>query len=403
MAENIHLKYLIDRFASNTCTREEFDQLLALVGNMEEEELTEEMSRYWDKDPINDSISPEWKERLLMLPHEPARLQEAASPVVNLHGTIIRRWVAAAAILIALAGGYLLSQKSRDTTRSLAGAQKTKEPATAIAPARNRAVLTLADGSAISLDSASMGTIALQGRVRISKGATGEILYHPDGHKTLSPGYNTITIPKGGKYYVVLSDGTKVWLNAASSLRFPAEFTNGKREVTLTGEAYFEVAKNVSHPFQVTAGKMIVEVLGTQFNLNAYGEEGRVSTTLVQGAIRIANTAAGSSSHGVLLKPGEQANLGDHGPLILDRSPNMEEVVAWKNGNFYFSNTPVPVILREISRWYDLEIVYEGSPPDKKLTGTFSRNVGLEQLTAMLQFIGININITNKQLIILRN
>ena len=403
MTENNSLQYLIDRYASNTCTREEFDRLLALVGNMEEEQLTEEMSRYWDKDPINDSISPEWKERLLLLPHESARLQEAASPVVNIRRTIIRKWIAAAAVMIALAAGYLLSQKSRDTPASLAVVPKTKEPAKAIVPARSRAVLTLADGSAISLDSASMGTIARQGGVRISKGATGEILYHPDGNNPLSPGYNTISIPKGGRYYVVLSDGTKVWLNAASSLRFPAEFTRGKREVTLTGEAYFEVAKNVSHPFQVTAGKMTVEVLGTQFNLTAYGEEGRVSTTLVQGAIRIVNTAAGKASHSVLLKPGEQVNLADNGPLMLDRSPDMEEVVAWKNGNFYFSNTPVPVILREISRWYDLEIVYEGSPPDKKLTGTFSRNVGLEQLTAMLQYIGININIKNKQLFILRN
>jgi ferric-dicitrate binding protein FerR (iron transport regulator) len=285
----------------------------------------------------------------------------------------------------------------------LAVIPKTKGAAAVLTAARNTAMLTLADGSVIPLDTAARGMIARQGGVRILKGAEGEIVYHPDRQKTPLAGYNTITTPKGGKYCVVLSDGTTVWLNAASSIRFPAGFTNGPRTVTLIGEAYFDVAKNVARPFHVTAGNMTVEVLGTQFNINAYREEGRISTTLVQGKIRVIKPAEGGSSQGLLLKPGKQANLADNGTLTVDQSPHIDEVLAWKNGVFNFVNTPVPEILREIARWYDLEIVYEGAPPDKRLTGTFSRNVGLDQLIEMLRYAGINMSIDQKRLLILRN
>ncbi len=404
MAENTSLKYLMSQFASNTCTREEFDQLMVLVGDMEDDEgLTEEMSRYWDKIQFNGSISPEWKERFVILQKESVRREQVAGPAVAPRRVILRKWIAAAAVVITLAGGYFVQQRNGETIRGKADVVKTKEPAVPVEPGRNRALLTLADGSVIGLDTSARGKIATQGGVKIIKGEEGEILYYSDRQKTPEAGFNTIVTPKGGKYCVVLSDGTKVWLNAASSIRFPAGFENGVREVVLTGEAFFEVTKSCGKPFHVRAGNISVEVLGTKFNINAYREEGRISTTLVQGKIRVSKPADGSSSQGLLLKPGRQANLADNGTLTVDQSPHIDEVLAWKNGVFNFVNTPVPEILREIARWYDLEIIYDGGTPDKRLTGTFSRNVGLDQLTEMLRYAGINMRIDKKRLLILRN
>ena len=409
MADKKDLKYLMSRFASNTCTKEEFDRLMSLLGSADEdEELAEEMRKCWDNIQPDGPASPEWRERCSNLLNESAR----PIPVVhtdNAYRMNFRRWMVAAAAVLVLTMGYFSRFRNQDpltTGMTTDAAPLTVKPKTAIAAVntiRDKAVLKLADGSVIGLDTIAKGTIATQGDVKIIKGEEGELLYYPGSQKASAESYNTIVTPKGGKYCVVLPDGTKVWLNAASSLRFPTGLEQGEREVVLTGEAYFEVTKNGRYPFHVKAGNISVEVLGTKFNVNAYREEGRIATTLVQGKIRVLKSGDGHSSQGILLKPGIQATLADNGTLTLDQDPNMEEVLAWKNGNFNFVNTPVPEILREISRWYDLEIVYEGSPPDKRLTGTFSRNVGLDQLTNMLQYAGINMHIEKKRLLILPN
>lgn len=408
MAEKNDLKYLMSRFAANTCTREEFDRLLALIENVDEdEELADEMRKCWDNIQPDGSVSLEWQEQFSNMLNESAWPDPVAVPAGAVRRMNLRRWIVAAAVILALTVGYF-GHWSRDTaavvqTGAAPAAGKTKTVAAVAEADRNRAVLTLADGSVIGLDTAARGTIAIQGDVKIIKGEEGEILYFPGSQTASVEGYNTIVTPRGGKYCIVLSDGTKVWLNAASTLRFPAGLENGAREVTLTGEAFFEVTKNGRHPFHVKAGKISVEVLGTKFNVNAYREEGRVSATLVQGKIRVVKSDDANTSQGVLLKPGIQATLVDNGTLTLDQEPDMDEVLAWKNGNFNFVNTPVPEILREIARWYDLEIVYEGAPPDKRLTGTFSRNVGLDQLTNMLRYAGINMRIDKNRLLILPN
>jgi len=409
MADKKDLKYLMSRFTSNTCTREEYDRLMILLGSADEdEELAEEMRKYWDSIQQDGPVSPEWKERFSNMLDESGQPMQVLPPAGRVRRMNVRRWVVATAAVSILVIGYLGRLHHNDetvvatTTTPLVPA-KPAAPSSIIAPARDKAILTLADGRVIGLDTITKGTIATQGDVKIIKGEEGELLYYPGNQKTTAESYNTIVTPKGGKYCVVLTDGTKVWLNAASSLRFPTGLENGEREVILTGEAYFEVTKNGLHPFHVKAGNISVEVLGTKFNVNAYKEEGRVATTLVQGKIRVVRSGDTSSSQGVLLKPGIQATLAENGKLTLDQAPNMEEVLAWKNGNFNFVNTPVPEILREIARWYDLEIVYEGAPPDKRLTGTFSRNVGLEQLTNMLRYAGVNMNIEKKRLLILPN
>jgi ferric-dicitrate binding protein FerR (iron transport regulator) len=199
----------------------------------------------------------------------------------------------------------------------------------------------------------------------------------------------------------VLSDGSKVWLNAASSLQFPASFTGNTREVQLTGEGYFEVAKNAAMPFHVKVNNITIEVLGTHFNVNAYEDEASVATTLLEGSVKIKkDLPAKSSSQSVVLKPGEQAQLAKDGQLKINRNANTQEVIAWKNDNFEFNNTPVKEIMRQISRWYDVEIDYKGSVSMHKLTGKISRNVDLHQVIEMLKYTGINIKIENKKIMI---
>jgi ferric-dicitrate binding protein FerR (iron transport regulator) len=401
MGDRIDWKYLMDRFASNTCTREEFDRLLTLVEKEDDAEgMTEEMRKYWNRLEAGRSMSPEWKERFNNLlrkssnPHEEGATGRKVS-------RIWYKWAAAAAIVIMLAAGFGEWKWNKRTSSPAEQIVAVKTEKQNIAAGKNRAVLILADGSSISLDSVNNGTLATQDGVKIIKGEEGEILYYPGGQKTVTSGYNTIVTPRGGKYSVVLSDGTKIWLNAASSVRFPVAFNAATRDVLLSGEAYFDVTKNPGKPFRVKAGDINVRVLGTEFNINAYKEEGHISTTLVEGSLKVDKSGNLSASQGVLLKPGEQANVAHDENIILNRSPNMDEVLAWKNGKFEFANTPVPVILREISRWYDLDVVFQGPLPDKRLTGTFSREVDIDQLVEMFRYAGINVSIANKRLLIL--
>lgn len=397
------LKYLMSRLATNTCTREEFERLLAFIDSADEdEELVDAMRNCWDTIETREPLSAEWRARFADMLDRSARPELGA--VVGRKPNL-RRWFIAAAVLLTLAVGYL-GHRSREAAPVVragiaATAGKTKTVAAIAGAGRDRAVLTLADGSVIGLDTAARGTIATQGSIRIVKRNDGVLSYSSGSRPASLEGYNTIATPKGGKYCIVLPDDTKVWLNAASSLRFPTGFGHGTREVLLTGEAFFDVTKSSHHPFHVRAGNVSVEVLGTLFNVNAYKEEGRVATTLVQGKIRVARSSDTAASAGILLKPGIRATLADNGTLTLDQTPDMDEVLAWKNGNFNFVNTPVPEILREIARWYDLEIVYEGAAPDKRLTGTFSRSVGLDQLINMLRYAGINIRIEKNRLLIL--
>jgi transmembrane sensor len=404
MAEKTDWKYLMDKFASNTCTREEFDRVMELMSNSDGGEgLTEEMRRLWDGIETNDAFTVEGRERFLSLLRESSYQEEDVPIRRNVRRMVARKWIAAASVAIMIGAGYLGWNWTARTANSTDTGYKAKGQIDTAVGGRNRATLILADGTSINLDTAGNGTIAIQGSVKIIKGEEGEILYYPDRQRIVPGGYNTLITPRGGKYCIVLSDGTKVWLNAASSMKFPAEFANGVRNVSLKGEAYFEVTKNSLIPFLVKVGDLNVKVLGTHFNINAYTEEGHVQTTLVQGAVKVFTSI--DAGHGVMLKPGQQANMiNSDGRVTLDAWPNMEKVMAWRNGNFEFVNTPVPVILREIGRWYDLDIVYEkNAPSGKRLTGTFSRNMRLDQLTAMLRYAGINMTINDKKLLILPN
>ncbi|MDP9076187.1 MAG: FecR domain-containing protein [Bacteroidota bacterium] len=273
-----------------------------------------------------------------------------------------------------------------------------------ILPGTNKAVLTLANGSKIVLNDAGNGKIARQQNIVINKAQNGELIYNIDNSLKAARqpkvadliAMNTLTTPRGGQYEVVLPDGTKVWLNAASSLKYPTSFPGNERKVELAGEAYFEVAKNAAKPFFVKTANQTVEVLGTHFNISSYSDETSTKTTLLEGSINVANA---SGMYLVKLKPGQQAISTIKG-IKINTDADVEEAMAWKNGKFMFKNTDLPTIMRLLSRWYDVDVEYQGTIAEKHYRGRISRNVPVSQVFEILKTSGVNFTIIGRKIIV---
>jgi ferric-dicitrate binding protein FerR (iron transport regulator) len=275
----------------------------------------------------------------------------------------------------------------------------TNQPTTPILPGGDKATLTLADGSVIVLDSAQNGTITQQGNAVVKK--SGGQLQYDASHSprtTDHSQYNTIATPRGGQYHIVLSDGSNVWLNAASSIRFPATFTGKDRQVEITGEAYFEITKNQHRPFKVTiAPGAAIEVLGTHFNVNAYADEPGIKTTLLEGKVKVMSTVNGEWS---MLKPGQQAAI-HHSQLTIHDNVDVEEVMAWKNGLFYFDNADIQTIMRQLARWYQVEITWQGKIPSRRFAGQVSRSAGLLQVLKILELSKVHFTIEGNKVTVM--
>jgi ferric-dicitrate binding protein FerR (iron transport regulator) len=251
-----------------------------------------------------------------------------------------------------------------------------------IAPGQSIAILTLANGSKITLDSLKNGKIAMQGNSLVSKSGTGINYSTNDSLDNSLIEYNTLTTPRGGQYHITLSDGTQVWLNAASSIRYPAAFKGNERRVDITGEAYFEVAKNKAMPFKVSIGSLYIEVLGTHFNINSYTDEQVIATTLLEGSIKITNSHCSS-----MLKPGQQAQIQKNGEIKLVDGINTAETIAWKNGFFSFHETSIEPLMRQASRWYNVDVKYEGKVTDH-FNADINRDVSISKLLHLLELTG---------------
>jgi len=301
---------------------------------------------------------------------------------------VIRAWyqVGVAASLLALLsiGLYFYTNRTIDQQVALSKSEITKERVI-IKPGGDKAVLTLSDGSRIILEDAKKGLLANQAGVSIQKTADGEILYSfAKNEISVSKKlpevviYNKIETPFGGKYQINLPDGSKVWLNSASSLRFPALFSGNTREVELYGEAFFDVAKNPNKPFKVITKDQIVEVLGTQFNINSYSDEETFKTTLIEGSVKIIY-----KDKVVLLSPGQQFQPSMKSSKVIDA--DTEEVTAWKNGYFLFKDEDIRSIMRKISRWYDVEVNYADNIPDVGFGGNISRSKDINEVLNVLQ------------------
>lgn len=315
---------------------------------------------------------------------------------VRSFGKRIRYWVvAAAAIVIIVTGGYLWYNQKAPAPVAVQDQQKTPVP-TDVAPGTYKARLTLADGSTIVLDSAAVGKLAQQGNTEVVNKDDG--LAYSKGTATAAEAiYNTLTTAKGEIYNLQLSDGSKVWLNSASSIRYPVTFNSEERRVEITGEAYFEVAHlGNNKPFKVMANGMEVKVLGTHFNINAYTDEKTIKTTLLEGSVAV--TPSGSTKQ-VLLKPGQQAAVSGNIAELIEHA-DTEQAIAWKNGFFQFNEADLKTVMREIGRWYDVEIVYEGKVPQPVFAGKLSRNANASEVLKVLEQNQVHFRIEGKKIIV---
>ncbi|GEP98777.1 FecR family protein [Chitinophaga cymbidii] len=287
-------------------------------------------------------------------------------------------WAAAAAVFLCLAAGaYFLLNPGRQSAQTAQQQQVTPEKD----PGRNTAVLYLEDNSAVELDSAGNGFLTNQGGARVTL-ANGELAYEPQpAEGPLAVTYNRIATPRGGEFSIVLPDGTKVWLNAASSLRFPTAFNGEKREVELTGEAYLQVAEDKARPFEVKIRDVNIAVLGTQFNIMGYEDEAGIVTTLVSGSVRV--TAQGHPSR--LLVPGQHAVVENKTGALYVQKADVAEEIAWKNGSIHFESVNIRQIMRQVSRWYDVDVEYRGNVADMDFTCTVSRRDKLSKLLTLLE------------------
>ena len=375
------LRILFRSYLERSATVAEESELMQMLANPAYESAAKEL--------IEGSWS-NWQERELLMKEQSDDLyasiqQVIAAPAIRSPKTVpMRRWrsIAAAAAVILVATGiymWLIRTPSASIAKANNKAGQTKND---VPPGGNKAVLTLANGSIITLDSAHNGTLVQQGNATVVKQNNGLLAYNTLTEKPIEVLYNTLTTPRGGQYQLVLPDGSKVWLNAASSIRYPTAFAGKERKIDITGEAYFEVAKNIGMPFIVKANGMDVKVLGTHFNVNAYDDEATIRTTLLEGAVQVTKDAATA-----ILKPGQESRLTKLGTIKVINDADLDEAVAWKNGMFSFKSADIKTVMRQIARWYDVEVVYEKDVQEQFHT-EINRNTNASNLFKILETTG---------------
>ena len=391
------LNYLLERYVHDEATPSERLELMeALKANQLEEGVRQwieaEMATYDRKQP---GLSGERAEELLTGIFQSGRMAagfgerrpveaqalEEPRPVVVMRPTRSRKWYVAAAAVVLLAmgwGGYRLWEKKGSPEVVVRQPERPD-----VLPGKHAAVLTLAGGRQVLLDSAATDTIGRQGNTAIvNRKGTLDFRGLPAGSETALT-YNTLTTNPGNQYQLVLPDGTKVWLNAASSIRFPVSFGGQERRVEVTGEAYFEVAANVNKPFLVQHDSLTVKVLGTSFNINTYSNEGAVATTLLEGAVRV-----GYGANSPMLRPGQQARTAAGGHILISDAVNTDEVVAWKDDLFYFRSADIGSIMRQLARWYDLRVNYGQGKIAERFYARIPRSAHLSEVLDALALTG---------------
>ncbi|MCU7552616.1 FecR domain-containing protein [Chitinophagaceae bacterium LB-8] len=373
---------LLKRYLENSCTPTEIGEVLDFLEKDSSNRLLllQLKEQFYntanEKNQISNKQSGRIREALLK------KITEA--PVISINR---RRWqfVAAAAAIIMMIGMgafLIIFQKNAQKPEVVKTELKDKRFKNDVLPGGNKAVLTLADGSAIVLDDARNGALAQQGNTKVIK-LGGKLAYDVANAGIKEVLYNTIATPRGGQYQVELPDGSQVWLNSASSLRFPTTFVGKERKVEINGEAYFEVAKNKSMPFIVSVNGAEVQVLGTHFNVMAYKEEFDVKTTLLEGSIRFV-----SGNNTSLLKPGQQAKLSKEGQVKVVNDVDVDEVIAWKNGMFNFEKVDIETVMRQLARWYDVEVVYQNEKGGDLFHVEIPRNTKLSDALKILEVAG---------------
>lgn len=307
-----------------------------------------------------------------------------------------QKYVAAASVFLLLSTGayfWFIQDKQNQTAKTETNQSRFGGDAE---PGKFKARLTLADGSTIVLDSAGTGKLAQQGSAEILN-KSGQVIYNAEFTTSQEVLYNTLSTAKGEIYSLVLADGSKVWLNSASSIHFPVFFTGRERIVEITGEAYFEVTHNATKPFKVLVNDAEVQVLGTRFNINAYSDEAAIKTTLLEGSVKVSSLI---THHSSLIKPGQQVQLSGENLKVINDA-DMEEVLAWKNGYFQFNRDDLETVMRQIARWYDVEVEYEGTIPQRYFGGKIHRNTNASQVLTILEKSRVHFRIEGKKIIVM--
>jgi len=368
------VKDLLRRYNAGICTDSERD-------------LVE--SWYLQFEPFNpEDISPE--ERASDLKKISISLP-VSKPVLR-RLSVAYRYAAAAAVLLFLSLGIYYA-----AFRSPGQNEVIQTLTHNVHPGGNKATLTLSDGTQIMLTDAKIGKLADEGKTEVVKKADGKLLYTTASAKAGPLLHNVVTTPVGGTYDLTLADGTKVWLDAASSIRYPVAFVGKERNVEITGQAYFEVAHDASKPFTVSSKGQTVQVLGTHFNINAYDDENAITTTLLQGSVKVFN--AGRTA---LLKPGQQSVIKSNDKLIVVSAADVETAIAWKQGLFRFRRADLKMVMNDFARWYNVQVVYEGKVPDVAITGKVLRSADAAQVLKIVNKLGIKFKAEGQKIVVLQ-
>jgi len=397
----LKLEYLFQKYI-NSASPAEVDEFLLLIQNFSDEEILALLEKAFNESDVNEKYFSEERSKELLqniLDSEEIVKEESLQKVIPIRKKI--QWMKYAAIaslvLIGIIVGILMNNDKKTVTTEIANIDQE------IIPGSDKAILELADGTVLDLNNNNKGDIFEKNGLVISKTADGQIVYNASnssGGKNTSFAYNKITTPKGGQYQVILPDGSKVWLNAASSLKYPEVFTGNERKVELQGEGYFEVASDKTRPFKVVSKGQVVKVLGTHFNINCYDDEPLVKTTLIEGLVEITENSNHSS---ILLRPREQASLGNSHKFEIAKN-NIESAVAWKNGFYRFQGAKIDQVMRELSRWYNVEIEVENKSKELEFWREIYRNSSITDALEILSYFNLNYKVEqskeNKKILI---
>jgi transmembrane sensor len=384
--------YLLKKYTDGKASEEEVDELFFWLRKGNYDAIIHEALKKQAAGTVKDAnYDPAYWESAIqrVLRSDPAKKETPVRTMIPW-----RRIAVAVCFLVATGIGlyyWLPARKQGETVKTSPGSRFKND----VKPGKDGAILTLADGSKIILDSTANGALGMQGTVKVTK-VNGMLLYDyqtgkDDKEVAHQPMYNLLSTPKGRQFQLLLPDGSKVWLNALSSIRYPTAFVENHRTVQLTGEAYFEVAKDATKPFHVQvaarhAGKeeLDVQALGTQFNINAYNDEPAILATLVEGSVKL---SAGNDTK--VIVPGQQGIVSSQNELIKLRMADVEQVLAWKNGYFILNGTSIQAVMRQLTRWYDVEVVYKGDFKGDDFAGEIRRTENLSQVLEMLELTDV--------------
>jgi len=394
MSEQVdHIKNLLEKYVSNRISDAEMRELFALLEDRRfDKDLEELVLRVMENAPATDTYKPEeWN------PVVDDILKARRVIPMKRRPSVAGWWWAAAVVLLVLGAGLFYPSNYKT-----AGPAEAAVAPTPVVPGSEGAILTLADGSKVVLDSVGNGTVAVQNGAKAVV-RNGQLIYDPTLEVDNQVYYNTLVTPRGRQYALVLPDGSKVWLNSGSSIRYPTVFNGKERLVEVTGETYFDVAKNPKMPFRVQVnGKTRVDVLGTAFNINAYSDEPVIRTTLVEGSVRVGTERKGRNSQ-VTLSPGQQAvSKPDVEGIDVLSDVNTFPVTAWKDGVFVFDGVSLEEAMRQLERWYDVRIVYAQSVPKLQLGGSIKRSLPFSDVLRFFGNVGLKYEVeSNGKIVIL--